>query len=295
MSKKNDDNDIVTTVDNVAAKSKPVVEADPFWPAGIEPRHVKPGMVVAGFDTTAIDAWHCEKCGTTTNRSSIDARYCNDCYVTEVKNSAVAKATNSDWMEQSKASGLQLYERQPEESDKEWAVWMTYRNHYPMRLPTWSELAKECDLPVAQVTRAVQRWSFHVRIQAWARFADSTGQEQRLKEIKEMNDRQVVMSKKLQEKLMTAIETLDPNILRPNEIVNLLKASTDLERRITLAVPEHVSSEEIDTTKNAGKAVTKVEDLSDVMSFLQSTGALDNKTFGVEQVTTRFITKDSDR
>lgn len=273
----------------------PVVP-DPFWPEGAVPTHLSPAdardkSIVDKFvDLTG--AWKCEKCGTTLNRSPKDSRFCNECYIQQTKNTAVAKRINADWMEQSAECGLQIFERQPEESDLEWLIWQRYRMHYPMRLPTWSELAKECTTSVASVTNASQKWSFRVRIQAWARYTDSVDEQERIEHIKEMNTRQISMSKTLQIKLKDAIDRLDPTQLRPNEIVNLLKASTELERKIALAAPEKVSNEAVTDNKSNAR-ITKVEDLGDVVDILRSTGVLEGKTIGLEHATRVVIKEDN--
>ena len=268
---------------------------DPFWPAGAQPEHLsvedaRNNEIVDRFvDLTT--AWKCEKCGTTVGQSNKDPRYCNDCYVLETKNSLAAKQINADWMQQSTECGLQIFERQPEENNLEWLVWTKYREHYPLKLPTWTELAKECNTSVATVTKVAQKWSFRVRIQSWARYTDGSMQQTRIEAIKDMNERQLDMAQKLQQKLQVAIDVLNPALLKPNELVSLLKAATDLERRIAVALPEKVENEAIESSKKNGMP-TKVEDLGDVVAILQSTGAFDGKIIGIEQ-TTRLVAKEA--
>lgn len=271
------------------------VEPDPFWPKGAAPTHLGPeeqrnDAIVASFvDTTGV--WTCQKCGTAFNKSSSDERYCNDCYKLEAKNSAVAKRINADWMEQSKECGLAVYERQPEETDEEWRIWTAYRAHYPLQLPTWTTLARECHVSNNTVVRVASKWSFRVRIQAWARSVDGELQQDRIEAIQEMNKNQLSMAERLQAKISEAIDNIDPALLRPGEIVNLMKVSTELERKIKLAVPEKVHNEEVSTGKQV--AQTKVEDLSEVINILHTTGAFEGKIIGVEQ-TTRLVAKEAD-
>lgn len=273
------------------------IKPDPFWPEGVAPSHLSPteqknAEIVAPFLEVVGPQWHCEKCGRIDRQSLKDSRYCNECYAQEVQNSALAKRVNADWMEQSKEIGLAIFERQPEETDLEWRIWERYRSFYPLKLPTWTQLAAECQTSVASVIKASGKWSFKVRLQAWARFTDDDNQEKRIVAIREMNEKQLSMAQRITDKLSQAIDNIQPEILRPGEIVNLMKVATELERRIVTATPEKVDSTAADSrTKQV--AVTKVEDLSDVIGVLKEAGVLDGKVIGVEQ-TTRLIAKEDE-
>lgn len=269
------------------------VGPDPLWPKGAEPEHLPPAeradaLIHAAFVGDSLATFKCRRCGTHLNQSSVDKTLCGACYAKEAKNTALAKTVNSSWMDIAEEAGLALYERQPEESDEEWRVWCRYRDHYPMKLPTWSQLAEECQISVATVLKISGKWSFKVRMQSWARAADDATSQQRIEAIRKMNERQVDMAMKLQDKLSTAIDNLDPMLLRPGEIVNLMKAATELERRIKLAVPEKVDG----TVQAAGtkqKKLTKVENLDEVVHILSASGLLPGQKLAVEQTTTTRI------
>lgn len=283
------------TIKNTAAP-------DPFWPEGAVPQHLSKAAqaseaVMSRFGVDITTAWHCSKCGSAdlTQRSLLDQQYCNKCYLVEKSNSSLAKRVNPDWMAQSAELGLAIYERQPEETDLEWYIWCKYRDHYPLRMPSWKELAEKCDCSVATCVKASQKWSFKVRLQAWARMTDDEMLEDRVHAIKEMNQRQLQMAKELQGKIQQAIGYLDPALLKPNELVNLFKMVTELERKIVTAMPERVET----TVQEAGqkqRQVTKVEDLGEIVDILQKAGMLENKAIGVEQKvttqTTRIIAKE---
>jgi hypothetical protein len=259
---------------------------DPLWPSPSEPSYVEAlGHIV--------DSWSCSKCGSVDvdEKSLADTTLCNSCYTNQAQNSALAKKTNADWMEQSVACGLALYERQPEETTLEWMIWDKYRAHYPMKMPNWTELAAECGCAVGTVVNAQSKWSFKVRIQHWARTMDDTMQEQRAKDVTEMNERQVGMAKVLQDKLKTAIDNLQPELLRPGEIVALLKASTELERRIQLSAPEKVTGTALDAgTKQ--QQLTEAKDINEVVDILARAGMLGNgMTLGIK--TTEIVMKEN--
>lgn len=271
---------------------KPVepVKPDPFWPTGAVPDHLSPAQMadVKVSEFVGVAPWTCAKCGTHLNKSSEHPDYCVECWKKEANNTALARKVNSSWMEDSDALGLAYFERQPEETDTEWMIWERYRSHYPMKLPTWSELAKECGCSVGLVTRTAQKWSFKVRLQSWARYTDDSMMEERAAAIKEMNARQVGMAKTLQEKLKTAIDSIDPVLLRPGEIVQLLKVSAELERRIVTATPEKVEGTAVDV-KQRQNNLTKPEDMNEIVSILAKTGVLPGQGIAVEQTTTTRI------
>lgn len=271
---------------------KPVepVKPDPFWPTGAVPDHLSPAQVADTkiSEFIGVDPWTCVKCGTHLNKSSEHPDYCVECWKKEANNTALARKVNSSWMEDSDALGLAYFERQPVETDTEWMIWERYRSHYPMKLPTWSELAKECGCSVGLVTRTAQKWSFKVRLQSWARYTDDSMMEERAAAIKEMNARQVGMAKTLQEKLKTAIDSIDPVLLRPGEIVQLLKVSAELERRIVTATPEKVEGTAVDV-KQRQNNLTKPEDMNEIVSILAKTGVLPGQGIAVEQTTTTRI------
>ena len=271
---------------------KPVepVKPDPFWPTGAVPDHLSPAQMADTkiSEFVGVDPWTCVKCGTHLNKSSENPDYCVECWKKEANNTALARKVNSSWMEDSDALGLAYFERQPEETDTEWMIWERYRSHYPMKLPTWSELAKECGCSVGLVTRTAQKWSFKVRLQSWARYTDDSMMEERAAAIKEMNARQVSMAKTLQDKLKTAIDSIDPVLLRPGEIVQLLKVSAELERRIVTATPEKVEGTSLDV-KQRQNNLTKPEDMNEIVSILAKTGVLPGQGIAVEQTTTTRI------
>jgi len=288
----------IATVDGVDVYGAIPDKPDPLWPQGAEPKHLGPTIrkdaKVAAAYGAGLNAWKCSKCGAFMPRST-DDRYCVECFKTEKQNSAVAQRINADWMAQSQQLGLALYERQPEETDTEWRIWEAYRRHYPLKMPNWSELAKEVGCAPATVVKAANKWSFRVRLQAWARYTDDTMLEERAQAIKEMNSKQLGMAKTIQDKLKDAIECIEPALLKPNEIVNLFKIATELERRVVTSMPEKVEGTVLDTGSKT-EQLTRVEDLGEVVSILSKTGVLnlEGRTVGVEQ-TTRVIVKEEER
>lgn len=283
---------MATRIDPIYEEPLPseVPAPDPLWPRGAEPEHVPPAQraeALVQAQYVGLDNWKCKKCGTHLNRSSGNPDLCGACYKLQVSSSALQRRSNANWTDIAAECGLALHERQPEETDIEWLIWDRYRAHYPMKLPTWSELAAECNVSVATVMKASQRWSFKVRMQAWARYTDDGLSESRIAAIHEMNERQTTMALTLQNKLQQAINNLDPLLLKPSEITSLMKAATELERRIKEATPEKVEGTMADTSVKQ-KALTKAEDIGEVVDILTKTGMLPH-ALAVEQTTTTRI------
>lgn len=306
MSRVDDQSKKITATD-LAAATCPVPEEtvvvdvntvpdkpDPFWPDGAVPTHLSHNKIVdAAWKAVGVDGkWRCADCGSTTGKSIRNPQLCANCYRKSVEATKLMQKTNEGWMEQSEQLGLALYERQPEESDKEWTVWVKYRSYYPMPVPTWTALAKELGVGVAFVTKTAQRWAFKARMIAWAKRVDGEGQEKRIKAIREMNDKQLSMAQRLQAKVSEAIDQIDPALLRPTEITNLAKFATELERRVTEYTEEKVEAV-AQEAKSQLKTKTKAEDLAEVMDILRQTGVVEGpQVVGIEQKTTILVKED---
>ena len=270
------------------------IEPDPFWPGGAELIHLTPTerenkeIIQAYSDVQGI-IWKCKKCGAMSGPSKTDPELCATCSREMSQNSSLAKKMNSDWMELAGELGLELFERQPEESDVEWRIWEAYRGYYPMKLPTYAELAAKTGNSTATVVKASNKWSYKVRLMAWSRFTDADIQEKRIVAVRSMNEKQLGMAQTIQDKLKDAIDGLQPELLKPNEIVNLFKVATELERKVTSYVEETVAST---LSESAAKqdSMTKPEDISEILAILNSSGMLQGKQIGIEQ-TTRVIVK----
>ena len=264
-----------------------VLHPDPFWPEGVEPTHLTPEQKAAAIELGTFVAlkegdWKCEKCGATDKPSKNNVDLCVNCEILDSKQVALAKKTNSTWMETAMEFGLELFERQPEESDTDWRIWEVYRSHYPLKLPTYSDLAKETGCAVGTVVNAAQRWSYKVRILAWARFCDADIQQKRVETVREMNTKQLEMSTTLLNKVGAAIDLLEPENLRPGEIVNLFKVATELQRKSAMHVEETIVQPAIADKTAKATNLTKPEDISEIAAILKKAGALEGQTVVVE-------------
>lgn len=191
-----------------------------------------------------------------------------------------------DWVEQAAALGLAVYERQPDEGDAEWLIWTTYRNHYPGRLPSWAELAKECGVSTAAVVKAANTWRYRMRIVAWGNNADAANADERIQAIREMNKQQLDQARILRAKVTEALDYLDPATLKPNELATLMKLANEQERRIVEALPEKVEGQAAMTADASAESHrTEAANVNEILSIMAAAGALGKSIIGVEKQT----------
>lgn len=201
----------------------------------------------------------------------------------QFKNSLSA---SKDWVDLATDLGLAIYERQPEESNLEWQIWTTYRAHYPGRMPTWTELAKECNCSTATVTKAANKWRFRMRLVSWSNYTDAGMAQERIEAIQEMNRQQLEQARMLRAKVTEALDYLDPATLKPNELATLMKLANEQERRIVEAVPEKVEGQAAITSDAAAESRrTDAANVNEILSIMAAAGALGKNILGVEKQT----------
>lgn len=241
--------------------SKEGLIVDPMWPEGVKPT----GEV--GEELTPAEKFLLEN----------------------KEHAEVEVEVPGDWQELSRSLGLELYERQPEESDEEWRAWKTYRDIYPGKLPTMSQLSKMTGIGVSRLVRMSDKWSWKVRMLHWARSTDAEGADERRKAIKAMQDKQLALTDAMFDKLREAVDYIDPTVMRPNEITGMLKTVAQLQKDITEYVPEEVVQPALDGHAVKQSQVTKKEDIGSIAEILSSVGLLDGATLGVR--TTELVVK----
>lgn len=254
---------------------------DPFWPGDAVPTFLSIKETNEIVDSIALARGldqACPKCG----QLSAEKGLCAKCSYDDAQNTALARKTNANWMDEANAHGIEIFERQQEETDTEWRIWSAYRGFYPGRIPTYAELSAQTGHAVATVVKAANKWSYKVRLLAWARFTDADIQDKRVKAIREMNEQQLAIAQTAMLKLSEAVTLLQPACMRPGEITSMLKVVTTLQKDLVAYVPEVIVQPAISTGKNADVQLTKAEDISEIMAILQSSGALDNKIVGIK-------------
>jgi hypothetical protein len=198
-----------------------------------------------------------------------------------------------DWQSLSRSLGLELYERQPEESDNEWLAWVAYRDYYPGKLPTMSELSRKTGISVGTLVKYSQKWNWKVRMLHWSRATDSAIQSERVEAIKDMNRKQLQITQTMMDKLTEAVDYLDPAVMKPGEITNMMKFVTQLQKDIVSYTPEEIDQPGLDAHAVKQSQVTKREDLGSVAEILASVGLLDGKQIGIK--TTEVVIHKEDK
>jgi hypothetical protein len=188
------------------------------------------------------------------------------------------RTQNADWMEVAKENGIELWERQPGETQLEWTIWQAYRDCYPGAKPSYKCVAEKAGSTYDFVRKTAARWSFQTRMQAWITECDRMTLAQRRQEVLDMNADHIAMATKLRQKMSVAIDNIDPLSLKPGEIGSLMKTMADLERKA------HTDSMSIEAMRADGfvdadnpelkKSPTKQGDLNEVLSILLKAGAL---------------------
>lgn len=234
----------------------------------------------------------CRQCGQQKPASLRTPHWCVDCEKAYNNRYNYIRQHNSDWLEVAKDNGIELYERQPGETQLEWTIWQAYRDSYPGAKPSYKLVAEKVGSTYDFVRKTAARWSFQTRMQAWITYCDRVTLAQRRQEVLDMNADHIAMAVRLRNKLTVAIDNIDPLGLKPGEINSLMKTMSELERKAqldTMALESLQSDGFVDADNpELKKSPTKQGDLSEVVSILLKAGALGDITqIGVRQTETK--------
>lgn len=241
----------------------------------------------------------CPRCGQYKPAHHIDKHLCIDCVHAENTRVTYYRQHQDDWIANAKENGVDLWLQQPGETQWEYTVWTAYRDSYPGKKPSYSDVARQLNTTYNSVKKIAQRWTFQLRMQAWMKHCDEITMQQRRQEIIDMNKEHVDMAAKLRKKLDAAIESIDPLSLKPGEIASLAKLASEMERkaRVDTIAQEELRRDLMVDTENPDlkKSPTKQTDLSEVVGILLKAGALGDITqIGVRQTqTTEVVVKDA--
>ena len=240
----------------------------------------------------------CPRCGMNKPRARRSPHMCVDCEKAENSRITYYRQHQDNWMDVAQEAGLDLWMQQPGETQWEFTVWTAYRDSYPGKKPTLSDVARQLNTTYNVVKKIAQRWSFPVRMQAWIQECDRITLLQRRQEILDMNKEHVDMAARLRAKLSSAIDQIDPGMLKPGEISSLAKLAADMERkaRVDSIAQDEMRRDLLADNENPElkKSPTKSNDLSEVVGILLKAGALGDITqIGVRQTqTTEVVVKD---
>lgn len=221
---------------------------------------------------------------------------CGDCKRAEQARNTLIRS-NKHWMEHAEELGLELWERQPGETDNEYTAWTHYRNAYPARKPTLRDVAEVMGMSLGTVQKMSTRWNFASRIQAWIKHVDEHVMSERRQEILDMNKQHMDMAAVLNSKIATAINNLEPEMMTAKDINALMKTATELERKarvdqLTLVAQGNPAARMSDENPNLKQAEVKTSDIGEIIKILSGAGALDN--VGIRQTVTTEVVKKGD-
>lgn len=249
-------------------------------------------------NNSPVEMFDCPRCGQFKPRHHTDRHLCVDCVKAENNRITYYRMHQENWVDTAKEAGLDLWLQQPGETQWEFTVWSAFRDSYPGKRATYGDIARQLDTTYNVVKKIAQRWSFPVRMQAWMVECDRITLLQRRQEVLDMNKDHVNMAAKLRQKLSSAIDMIDPTLLKPGEIASLARLAADMERkaRIDTIAQEELRRDLVVDTENPElkKSPTKQNDLSEVVGILLKAGALgDITTIGVRKTeTTEVVVKE---
>lgn len=234
----------------------------------------------------------CRQCGQQKPASRRTPHWCVDCEKAYNNRYSFMRQHNADWMDVAKDNGIELWDRQPGETQLEWSIWQAYRDSYPGAKPSYKGVAEKVGSTYDFVCSTASRWSFQTRMQAWIAECDRITLAQRRQEVLDMNADHISMASKLRAKLNTAIDNIDPFELKPGELNSLMKTMAELERKArtdTMAVEMMRAEGFVDADNpELKKSPTKQGDLGEVLSILMKAGALgDLGALGVRTTETK--------
>lgn len=238
----------------------------------------------------------CPKCSTEQPQESFRGGVCAACNKLE-QNRAYHIQKNTNWMELAEEAGIEVYERQPGESDSEYRVWVMYRDMYPAEKPSLKVAAERAGIAYKTIKNMSSKWSFAARMQAWITSVDEMQLNSRRNDIIKMNETHMEMAMTLNEKIHSAINMLDPQYLAPKDISSLMKMSTELERKAKLDQMELVVAGNPngynDENPNLRKSEVKTSDIGEIIKILGAAGVMGD--FGVKQTTTTEVVVKGDK
>lgn len=254
------------------------------------------------MESELVELITCAKCGQQKPADARDKHLCTDCVKAENNRYSYLRMHQGDWMAEAKDAGIDPWLQQPGETQWEYTVWVAYRDSYPGKKPTISDVAKQLTTTYNVVKKIAQRWSFPMRMQAWMAECDRLTLAQRRQEILDMNATHISMAQKLRQKLDLAIDCIDPASLKASDLNSLMKTMAELERKARV---DEIAVDELRTdllkdvdNPNLKKTQVQQNDLKEVVDILLNAGALGSITqIGVkttETKTTEVVAIDSD-
>lgn len=254
------------------------------------------GQVVAGghvvdakdlTDMEAVDVFgqgeHCAHCGRTgVIRSRSNKHMCVECERAWHNRMHALRDTNRDWMTIAKQAGLELWERQPGETQWEYEIWQCYRDQYPQQKPSLADVARTLALPRNVVNTVATRWQYVTRLQSWIRSVDIKLVNDRRQAIADMHTAHLDLARKMSEKASEALKYLDASTMSAKDITSMLRTMVDIENKARL--DQLQNDEKLAEVNSAAEnpnlktVESKQSDLGEIVGVLAAAGVLGDIT-----------------
>lgn len=254
------------------------------------------GQVVAGghvvdtkdlTDMEAVDVFgqgeHCAHCGRTgVVRSRSNKHMCVECERAWHNRMHALRDTNRDWMTIAKQAGLELWERQPGETQWEYEIWQCYRDQYPQQKPSLADVARTLALPRNVVNTVATRWQYVTRLQSWVRSVDIKLVNDRRQAIADMHTAHLDLARKMSEKASEALKYLDASTMSAKDITSMLRTMVDIENKARL--DQLQNDEKLAEVNSAAEnpnlktVESKQSDLGEIVGVLAAAGVLGDIT-----------------
>ena len=120
------------------------------------------------------------------------------------------------------------WERMEGEGSKAFEAFRVYRDMGPERTITavGRQLSKSRNL----IDRWKDRWNWAERVRAYDNDLERAAHQEAVKSVREMRKRHIGMAAQIQHKGMLALQSLNPNSMKPNELIAFIREATKLER-----------------------------------------------------------------
>lgn len=251
---------------------------------------VASGHVVDTKDLTdmeAVDVFgeneRCAHCGRTgVIRSRSNKHMCVECERAWHNRMHALRDTNRDWMTIAKQAGLELWERQPGETQWEYEIWQCYRDQYPQQKPSLADVARTLALPRNVVNTVATRWQYVTRLQSWIRSVDIKLVNDRRQAIADMHTAHLDLARKMSEKASEALKCLDASTMSAKDITSMLKTMVDIENKARL--DQLQNDEKLAEVNSAAEnpnlktVESKQSDLGEIVGVLAAAGVLGDIT-----------------
>lgn len=128
------------------------------------------------------------------------------------------------------------WEQQTAETSRQFAVFQTYRDLHPLER-SLALVGRKLGVSTSYVERLSAERDWVERVRAFDQHQDRSAQARRARRIEEMNERHAEIAAVALTRIAERLQTLEPSLLKPNDIARLLDVASRAERLALGAFP----------------------------------------------------------